>query len=202
MSKCLWSGWNWQKGCKQISSLFTCCPVNHEYSWKKSQVEKKKQIMLYNMQEQILSVWWMNSVLNLSWRRSLLYRNQSIDLQNKSMDWFLYDRNFRLERVNALLLECIHWDIFLDYDKIVDIYASKYQKRMLLINPLSKNWTAETLNARKTNKTYIDFGIFSLHFIVVICKIFCFAWLLATFCVHYYKLQTSLVINFNHRVII
>ena len=138
--------------------------------------------MLYNMQEQFLSVWWMNSVLNLSWRRSLLYRNQSIELQNKSMDWFLYDRNFRLERVNALLLECIHWDIFLDYDKIVDIYASKYQKRMLLINPLSKNWTAETLNARKTSKTYIKFGIFSLHFIVVICKIFCFAWLLLFAC--------------------
>ena len=95
----------------------------------------------------------MKSFLNLSWRRSLLYRNQSIDLQNKSMDWFLYDKNFRLERVNALLLACIHWDIFFDYDKIVDIYASKYQKSMLLINPLSKNWTAETLNARKTCKT-------------------------------------------------
>ena len=32
---------------------------------------------------------WMISVLNLSWRRYLFYRNQSIDLQNKSMDWFL-----------------------------------------------------------------------------------------------------------------
>ena len=26
------------------------------------------------------------------------YRNQSIDLLLKSMDWFLYDRNFRHER--------------------------------------------------------------------------------------------------------
>ena len=82
---------------------------------------------------------WMKSILNLSWRRSLLYRNQSIVLQNKWMDWFLYDKNLRHERVNALLLACIHWDIFLDYDKIIDIYASKYQRRMLLINPLSKN---------------------------------------------------------------
>ena len=55
-----------------------------------------------------------------------------------SVDWFLYDRNFR-ERVNALLLACIHWDILLDYDKIIDIYASKYQRGMLLISPLSKN---------------------------------------------------------------
>ena len=29
-------------------------------------------------------------------------------LENKSMDWFLYDRNFRHERVYTLLLACIH----------------------------------------------------------------------------------------------
>ena len=99
---------------------------------------KKKGIMHYKYQ-MTLGVWWMKRVLSFSWRRSLLYRNLSIDLQNKSMDWFLYDRNFCHERVNALLLACIHWDILLDYDKIIDIYASKYQRRMLLINPLSKN---------------------------------------------------------------
>ena len=38
------------------------------------------------------------------------------------------------ERLNALSLVCIHQDIF---DKI--IYASKYPRRMLLINPLSEN---------------------------------------------------------------
>ena len=36
----------------------------------------------------------------LSWRRSLSYRSQSIDLVCKSMDWFLYDRNLH-ERVNG-----------------------------------------------------------------------------------------------------
>ena len=86
------------------------------------------------------------------------------------MDCFLYDKNLRHEKVNALLLACSHWDIFLDYDKIIDIYASKYQRRMLLINPLSKNQTVETFNATKTHKAYIDFGIFSLYFIVVIFK--------------------------------
>ena len=30
----------------------------------------------------------------------LSYRNQSIDLQCKSMDWSLYDTDFRNERVN------------------------------------------------------------------------------------------------------
>ena len=43
------------------------------------------------------------------------------------------------ERLNTLLPVCIHRDIFLDYDKIFDIYAFKYQRRMLLINLLSEN---------------------------------------------------------------
>ena len=55
------------------------------------------------------------------------------------MDWFLYDRNFRHEQVNPLVLAGIHQDILFDYDKTIDIYASKYQRRILLINPLSKN---------------------------------------------------------------
>ena len=38
-------------------------------------------------------------ILTLSWPSFLSYRNQSIDLQSKSMDWFLYDRYLRHERV-------------------------------------------------------------------------------------------------------
>ena len=37
--------------------------------------------------------------LTLSWRRPLSYRNQSIDLQGKLMDWFLYDNGLHHERV-------------------------------------------------------------------------------------------------------
>ena len=40
--------------------------------------------------------------LNLSWWRSVSYRTQSIDLQSKSMDWFLCDREFSHERVKTL----------------------------------------------------------------------------------------------------
>ena len=40
--------------------------------------------------------------LTLSWRRPISYRNQSIDLLCKSMDWFPYDNGPRHERVNAL----------------------------------------------------------------------------------------------------
>ena len=55
--------------------------------------------------------------LTLSWRRPLLYRNQSIDLLYKSIDWFLYDNGLRHERVimnikkglRCLRCECFEW---------------------------------------------------------------------------------------------
>ena len=46
--------------------------------------------------------------LTLLRQRPLSYRNQSIDLRSKSMDWFLYDNGLRLERVNSTLRRLIH----------------------------------------------------------------------------------------------
>ena len=40
--------------------------------------------------------------LTLSRRRPLSNRNQSTDLQSKSMDWFLYDNGLRHERVKQI----------------------------------------------------------------------------------------------------
>ena len=54
--------------------------------------------------------------LTLSWRRFLSYRNHSIDLLCKSMDWFLYDRDFCHEGVNPfcavvpILFWCFPWN--------------------------------------------------------------------------------------------
>ena len=48
------------------------------------------------------------TLLNLSWWRSLSYRNQSIDFLRRSMDWFLYDNgllNERIKKCNKPLLE-------------------------------------------------------------------------------------------------
>ena len=42
--------------------------------------------------------------LYLSWRRPISYRNQSIDLLRKSMDWFLYDIGLRHERVKRKIV--------------------------------------------------------------------------------------------------
>ena len=41
-------------------------------------------------------------VLTLSRRRSLSYRNQSMDLLYKSMEWFLDDRYFCFERIKEI----------------------------------------------------------------------------------------------------
>ena len=57
---------------------------------------------------------------------------------------------------------------FFYYDKIIDLYTSKYRRSTLLINPLNGNKTVETFNARKTYKAYIDFGIFNLKIFVLL----------------------------------
>ena len=44
-----------------------------------------------------------NQILSLSWRRSLSYRNHSMDLHSKSINWFLYDRVLRHERVKTVI---------------------------------------------------------------------------------------------------
>ena len=42
--------------------------------------------------------------LAFSWRRSLSNRNHSIDLLCKSVEWFLYDRDLRRDRVKSVLV--------------------------------------------------------------------------------------------------
>ena len=44
------------------------------------------------------------SILSISRRGSLSYRNQSIDLHCKSLNWFLYDRDLGHKRVNLGLM--------------------------------------------------------------------------------------------------
>ena len=51
----------------------------------------------------VVSAWWEYWLLTLSWRRSFSFRNQSIDFQSKSMDWFIYDRDLCHERVKGLI---------------------------------------------------------------------------------------------------
>lgn len=43
------------------------------------------------------------------------------------------------DRLNALLLLHVHRDIDLDYDKIINMYATRHTRRMMLINPLAED---------------------------------------------------------------
>ena len=92
------------------------CPVNRECLWKKPKLKKKKKKKKCKNEKSfngfIGTTKWnlqifnttKNLSLTLSWRRPLTYRNQSIDLRNKSMDWFLYDNGLRHERVKQTRL--------------------------------------------------------------------------------------------------
>ena len=102
---CSWIYTNCQRwirvGAPPIASPIPFCPVNRQYSRKKTQIEKIANSALH---------------LKTDFRRMMVE-----------------------ERLNDLSLVCIHRNIFLDYGKIINIYASKYPRRMLLINPLSEN---------------------------------------------------------------
>ena len=51
--------------------------------------------------------------VTLSWRRPIWYRNQSIDLLFKSMDWFLYDIGLHHERVKSTTYKrFLYWNYF------------------------------------------------------------------------------------------
>ena len=43
------------------------------------------------------------------------------------------------DRLNALLLLHVHRDIDVDYDKIINMYATRHTRRMMLINPLAED---------------------------------------------------------------
>ena len=58
---------------------------------------KSQKLLLHN------SYTKMHMLLNLSWRRSLSYRNQPIDMLCKSMYWFLYDSDLCRKRVKMFL---------------------------------------------------------------------------------------------------
>ena len=57
------------------------------------------------------------ATLTPSWQSFLSRRNNSIDLQSKSMDWFLYDSDVRHEKVKLL-------QILEDYSNLIG-----YRKR-------------------------------------------------------------------------
>jgi hypothetical protein len=62
----------------------------------------------------------------------------TVERSNSSLRFVknVYRSTMGEDRLNALLLLFIHRDIELDYEKIVDMFARRNARRMLLINPL------------------------------------------------------------------
>ena len=71
----------------------------------KAKIQRCSQDPRKLLQGSLLRLWnhkiLTRGVLTLSWWGSLSYRNQSTDLWSKSIDWFLYDRGLRHERVKS-----------------------------------------------------------------------------------------------------
>ena len=75
------------------------CITNFSYSIFKMHIGSMLIFFLVFLETKKLFIHLWITLLTLLWRRSLSYRNQSIDLQSKSMDWFLYDNGLRHKRV-------------------------------------------------------------------------------------------------------
>ena len=102
--------------------IFPCSTVKNKflylediYSWNEwadSKVQKhhqytfygKPSIFIFNIMLRVLVFYQKQNVwaFNTFWRRPLSWRNQSIDLLCKSMDWFLHGNGLRHERVNII----------------------------------------------------------------------------------------------------
>ena len=108
----------------KFAKLLTSFFIKHLYwlllTGKTNYVVNRIQLCVCIHNSNILSR--LDLYLTLSWRKPLSYRNQSIDLFRKSMDWFLYDIDLRHERVEPpwsqfhekpekLLVGIITWQI-------------------------------------------------------------------------------------------
>ena len=65
--------------------------------------------------------------LTLSWRRPLSYRNQSIDLQSKSMDWFLYDKCWTILLLSSVMSISFQTSILNDLYLASNIFTTDLQ---------------------------------------------------------------------------
>ena len=59
----------------------------------------------------------------------------SVERSNSTLRYIknIYRNNMSEPRLHALILMCVHRDIKLDYDKIIEFFVPKHPPRMLLI---------------------------------------------------------------------
>ena len=85
-------------GGESSGGQFSRCLFSRGHFFRHHYLDRPKQ---YNKVTWIFAIFLQQYVtfLTFSRRRPISYRNQSIDLLCKSMDWFLYDIGLRHERV-------------------------------------------------------------------------------------------------------
>ena len=100
--------------------------------------------------------------LTLSWRRPLSYRNQSIDLLCKSMDWLRYDNGLRHERVKVVshrLTYASNLSMFAACTQLIvsfDSIAWKLSKCGVISRPYSPVFSSNTGKSRPEITPYLD----------------------------------------------
>ena len=74
-----------------------------------------------------LQMFFLKFLLTLLWWRLLSYRNQSITLLRKSMDWFLYDNAVCRERVKMgkKIKKNVEFNIFFEVQKYYFVFESR-----------------------------------------------------------------------------
>ena len=102
--------------------------------------------------------------LTLSWHRFLSHRNQSIDFQNKSIDWSLYDSGLRHERVNRYIqnkIDTTAWANIHHNDSLAGNYMFKVNNRNTRIRfEISSKLTIKIPERRHWHRS----GIFIINF--------------------------------------
>ena len=137
-----------RKGCKfikQRSSYFLIISQNNCISLRDSLTEKFINIKIDKSKKK-------KERLTLSWRRSISYRNQSIDLGSKSMDWFLYDNGLRHERVKITTVS-------FNYQAVIYLFKTNG------INIRSMNGNLSKLTIKISDQwRWIRSGVFIVNF--------------------------------------
>ena len=93
--------------------------------------------MMFLTREDIIGL----SLLPLSRRRPLSYRNQSIGLLCNSLDWFLYDNGLRHERVNITFDQSDCVLVFVNIQTKTCPFADEFRRNLVVMS--MKNSTCE-----------------------------------------------------------
>ena len=77
------------------------------------------------------------------------------------------------DRLNSLILLYVHKDLRKNYDAVVDLYASRYPRRMTLINPLYNRYMNFDLYIPSFDILNFDLYVPSLSiiysYIIILC---------------------------------